>query len=183
MLSLTISFRVFPIDIRTNKIAADRASDIGPKKPQNLPYCIEVYFHNFEINWFIIKYTYQHHLELLMLNLIWPFWLLNLDYYYLKREPSLLLDWAIRRYLAVSKKEREKKMVITMKFSKDLCIMMRQNAWQMPPDNQVSNYLIMEWNFRYVYKLHTDAFHVCFFEFPNVINIFRWNLILHSISG
>lgn len=53
--------------------------------------------------------THQHHQELLMLNLIWPFWLLNLDYYYLKRAPSLLLDWAIRRYLAVKRRKKNRK--------------------------------------------------------------------------
>lgn len=53
-------------------------------------------------------YTHRHRRELLMLNPIWLFLLLNLGYYYLKRVPLLLLDWVIRRYLATRETKKEK---------------------------------------------------------------------------
>lgn len=97
---------------------------------------------------------------------------------------AITAAWLSNSSLPRCKQKRErKKNGYHNEIFQRLMLLMRQNAWQMPADKQVSNNLIMEWNFRYVYKLHTDAFHVCFFKFPNVINIFRWNLMLHSISG
>lgn len=48
--------------------------------------------------------TYQLRPKLSMLNPVWLFWWLNLDYCYQMPEPSLLLDSVIRHYLSVEKK-------------------------------------------------------------------------------